>query len=91
MADLSLNCKGFLSRESVHARVTESRAQGTGVGRAFRQSPSRVRSVFLLIYELTSIRDANLKMAATTDSHLNFLSSISELSIDIEYNKRLDR
>ena len=32
MADLSRNCKGFRERESVHARVTESRAQGTGVG-----------------------------------------------------------
>ena len=54
MADLSRNCKGFRSRESVHARVTESRAQGTGVGRDIRQSPSRVRSVFLLIYGLRS-------------------------------------
>ena len=44
------NCKGFRARESVHARVTESRAQGTGVGRDIRQSPSRVQSVFLLIY-----------------------------------------
>ena len=26
MADLSRNCKGFRARESVHARVTESRA-----------------------------------------------------------------
>ena len=51
MTDLSRNSKGFRSRESVHARVTESRAQGTGVGRDIRQSPSRVRSVFLLIYE----------------------------------------
>ena len=50
VADLSRNCKGFRSRESVHARVTESRAQRTGVGRDIRQSPSRVRSVFLLIY-----------------------------------------
>ena len=49
-ADLSRNCKGFRARESVHARVTDSRAQGTGVGRDIRQSPSRVRSVFLLIY-----------------------------------------
>ena len=47
VADLSRNCKGFRARESVHARVTESRAQGTGVGRDIRQSPSRVRSVFL--------------------------------------------
>ena len=52
LADLSRNCKGFRSRESVHARVTESRAQGTGVGRDIRQSPSRVRSVFLLIYAI---------------------------------------
>ena len=51
MADLSRNCKGFCARESVQARVTESGAQGTGVGRDIRQSPSRVRSVFLLIYE----------------------------------------
>ena len=50
VVDLSRNCKGFHARESVHARVTESRAQGTGVGRNIRQSPSRVRSVFLLIY-----------------------------------------
>ena len=50
VADLSRNCKGFRARESVHARVTESRAQGTDVGRDIRQSPSRVRSVFLLIY-----------------------------------------
>ena len=50
VADLSRNCKGLRARESVHARVTESRAQGTGVGRDIRQSPSRVRSVFLLIY-----------------------------------------
>ena len=34
----------------VPPHVTESRAQGTGVGRDIRQSPSRVRSVFLLIY-----------------------------------------
>ena len=39
VADLSRNCKCFCSRESVHARVTESRAQGTGVGRDIRQSP----------------------------------------------------
>ena len=50
VADLWRNCKGFRSRESVHACVTESRAQGTGVGCDIRQSPSRVRSVFLLIY-----------------------------------------
>ena len=50
MADLSRNCKGFRARESVHARVTEPRVQGTGVGRDIRKSPSRVRSVFLLIY-----------------------------------------
>ena len=50
VADLSRNCKGFLARESEHARVTESRTQGTGIGRDIRQSPSRVRSVFLLIY-----------------------------------------
>ena len=50
VADLSHNCKGFRVCESVHARVTESRAQGTGVGRDIRQTPSRVRSVFLLIY-----------------------------------------
>ena len=50
VADLSRNCNGFHVRESVHARVTEPRAQGTGVGRDIRQSPSRVRSVFLLIY-----------------------------------------
>ena len=50
MADLSRNCKGFRTRESVHARVTESHAQGTGVGRYIRSRPSRVRSVFLLIY-----------------------------------------
>ena len=55
VADLSRNCKGFCARESVHARVTESRAQGTGVGRDIRQSPSRVRSVFLLIYDLLTI------------------------------------
>ena len=36
VADLSRNCKGFRARESVHARVTESRAQGTGVGRDIR-------------------------------------------------------
>ena len=50
VADLSRNCKGFRARESVHAGVTELRTQGTGVGRDIRQSPSRVRSVFLLIY-----------------------------------------
>ena len=50
VADLSCNCKGFRARDSVHARVTEPRAQGTGVGRDIRQSPSRVWSVFLLIY-----------------------------------------
>ena len=50
VADLSRNCKGFGARESVHACMTESRAQGTGVGREIRQSPSRARSVFLLIY-----------------------------------------
>ena len=50
MADLLRNCKGFRTRESVHARVTESRVQGTDVGRDIRQSPSRVQSVFLLIY-----------------------------------------
>ena len=50
VVDLSRNCEGFRARESVHARVTEQRAQGTGVGRDIRQSPSRVRSVFLLIY-----------------------------------------
>ena len=50
VADLSRNCKGFRASESVHTRVTESHAQGTGVGRDIRQSPSRVRSVFLLIY-----------------------------------------
>ena len=55
VADLWRNCKCFCSRESVHARVTESRAQGTGVGRDIRQSPSRVRSVFLLIYDSTLI------------------------------------
>ena len=55
MADLSRNCKGFRARESVHARVTESRAQGTGVGRDIRRSPSRVRSVFLLIYGVNSV------------------------------------
>ena len=35
VADLSRNCKGFCTRESVYARVTEKselRAQGTGVG-----------------------------------------------------------
>ena len=36
VADLSRNCKGFRARESVHACVTESRAQGTGVGRDIR-------------------------------------------------------
>ena len=36
VTDLSRNCKGFRARESVHARVTESRAQGTGVGRDIR-------------------------------------------------------
>ena len=36
VADLSRYCKGFRERESVHARVTESRAQGTGVGRDIR-------------------------------------------------------
>ena len=51
VADLSSNYKGFRAGESVHARVTESHAQGTGVGRDIRQRPSRVRSVFLLIYE----------------------------------------
>ena len=50
-----VTAKVFARRESVHARVTESRAQGTGVGRDIRQSPSRVRSVFLLIYEGMSI------------------------------------
>ena len=30
------NCKGFRVRESVDARVTESRSQGTGVGRDIR-------------------------------------------------------
>ena len=54
VADLSRNCKGFRARESVHARVTKSRAQGTGVGRDIRQSPSRVRSVFLLIYGIAT-------------------------------------
>ena len=58
--DLSRNCKGFRSRESVHARVTESRAQGTGVGRDIRQSPSCVRSVFLLIYAITSEKKGNI-------------------------------
>ena len=52
LVNLSRNCKGFRARKSVHARVTESRAQGTGVGRNIRLSPSRVRSVFLLIYGL---------------------------------------
>ena len=33
------------------------RAQGTGVGRDIRQSPSRVRSVFLLIYEAQATAD----------------------------------
>ena len=55
VADLSRNCKGFHARESVHARVTESHAQGTGVGRDIRQSPSRVRSVFLLIYASSAV------------------------------------
>ena len=50
VAELTRNCKGFRSHESVHARVTESHAQGTGIGRDTRQSPLRVRSVFLLIY-----------------------------------------
>ena len=53
VADLLRNCKGFRVRESVHACVTESHAQGTGVGRNIRQSPSHVQSVFLLIYANT--------------------------------------
>ena len=36
VVDLSRNCKGFRARESVHARVTESRPQGMGVGRDIR-------------------------------------------------------
>ena len=36
VADLSRNCKGFRTRESVHAGVTESRAQGIGIGRDIR-------------------------------------------------------
>ena len=48
VADLSRNCEGFRARKSVHARVTESPALGTGVGRDIRQSPSRVRSVFFI-------------------------------------------
>ena len=39
VADLSRNCKGIRARESVYARVTESRSQGTGVGRDIRLSP----------------------------------------------------
>ena len=57
MTDLSRNCKDFRSRESVHARVTESRWQGTGIGRDIRQSPSRVRSVLLLIYGCTLVME----------------------------------
>ena len=63
VTDLSRNCKGFCSRESVHARVTESRAQGTGVGRDIRQSPSRVRSVFLLIYGIHSFHTLRVHYA----------------------------
>ena len=67
MADLSRNCKGFRTHESVHARVTESRAQGMGVGRDIRQSPSRVRSVFLLIYAIMTCQKVLVKTAAQTE------------------------
>ena len=67
VADLSRNCKGFRARESVHARVTESRAQGTGVCRDIRQSPSRVRSVFLLIYGFSVLPHLQLLHVSFTD------------------------
>ena len=65
VADLSRNCKGFRARESVHACVTESRAQGTGVGRDIRQSPSRVRSIINLWYN-NSPPCVTANMAAAT-------------------------
>ena len=67
VADLSRNCKGFRSRESVHASVKESRAQGTGVGRDIRQSPSRVRSVFLLIYGVKILLTAQTQLRSYSE------------------------
>ena len=77
LPDLSRNCKGLRARESEHARVTESRAHGTGVGRDIRQSPSRVRSVFLLIYDF---RNWLIKMKNCFIITINrLLSSIGEI------------
>ena len=86
VADLSRNCNGFHARESVHARVTEPRVQGTGVGRDIRQSPSRVRSVFLLVYDLTIMISIDLNSTLNIDSPYHFITcSASKTSIYISF------
>ena len=84
VADLSRNCKGFRSRESIHARETESRAQGTGVGRDIRQSPLRVRSVFLLIYanEPNSRIIQVAKIRFVSSASLSFIFDLEKHFVD---------